>query len=322
MLVVVPTMSSSRNRVIRSGEPQLPYALAPLGEALPELSTGVFRPITFGCDEPQEVEAEPEPPTAPPSIPEEDALRMVGEARAEGVEEGRAQAWAEVAKVTGALAQALMSAASLRAQLMHEAEEDLLKLSVLIARKVMLRELSCDPGIMAGLVRGALEVASDREGIVVRLNPDEYQVVANCRDFEELLREDPRISLKADTAIGPAGCLIETVRGNIDAGVDAQLEEIFRRLCDEKSGRRNEEDDRPAAKDDDDPPPAKEAADRPPEREAADPCLSKEEAADRPLETEAADIAEVNGAGEPQLAEKAADPPAPPRPGRTKRPRI
>jgi flagellar assembly protein FliH len=228
-------MSSSK--IIRKGgEPQRPYTLEPLGGALPGLEPEGFRAIVLGGEEPQEVEAEPE--IAPPCIPEEEALRRIEEAHADGVKQGEEQARGELARVSQALAQALSSTAALRAQLMHEAEEDLLKLSVLIARKVMQREFACDPGIMAGLVRGALELVCDSGEIVVRLNPEEYTVVAECREFAELRNGKRSITLKGDPAIGRAGCLVETVRGNIDAGLDAQLEDILRRLTEEKSAHR------------------------------------------------------------------------------------
>lgn len=234
-------MSSSK--IIRKGvEPQLPFPLFPLGGTLPPLEQEGFRPVNLGCqDEPQlEPVQEPLPPAC---IPEEEALFRIREAHAEGVEQGRAEARAELSQAVGALVQALEATAALRPQLMHEAEEDLLRLSVLIARKVMLREFSCDPGILAGLVRGALELATEVGEIVVRLNADEYQVVAECPEFRELLSENRAVSLKADPTLPPAGCLVETARGNIDAGVDAQLEDILRRLCEEKSARREEPGD-------------------------------------------------------------------------------
>lgn len=234
---VVPKMSSSK--IIRKGgEPQRSYTLEPLGISLPSLEPEAFRAIRLGCEEPPELE--PELPEPPACIPEEEALRRIEQAHAEGLRIGEEQARAELAPVSEALAKALVGIGALRAQLLHEAEEDLLKLSVLIARKVMLREFACDPGILAGLVHGALELASDTGEIVVRLNPDEYAIYKDCPEFEELLSGKRSIRLKGDPAIGRAGCQVETARGNFDAGLDAQLDDILRRLTEEKSARREE----------------------------------------------------------------------------------
>jgi len=226
----------SLSKIIRrGGEPQQVYTLEPIGKTPPAAPQEDFRPIQLGGEEPAEVEQEEQ--AAPPSIPEEEAERRIQQAHADGLKKGRQQAEADFAKVSEALAQALLATGSLRAQLLHEAEEDLLKLSVLIARKVMMREFACDPGIMAALVHGAVELASDGAEIVVRLNPEEFTVVSQCREFEALSSDTRRVTLKGDPAVGRAGCIVETVRGNIDAGVDAQLDEIFRRLTEERTGR-------------------------------------------------------------------------------------
>ena len=233
---------SSYKIIRKSADFQQLYTLVPLGELVPAAGQEVFRPVQLGGEaKPAEAE-EPEPEAPPPCIPEEEAERRVQQAYMDGYRKGREQAEEDLAKVGEALAHGLLATGALREKLMHEAEDDLLKLSVLIARKVMLRELSLDPGIMAGLVYGAVELASDAGEIVVRLNPEEYAVVAYSQEMQMLSRDNKRVTLKEDPAVGPAGCLVETARGNIDAGVEAQLEEILRRLTEERNARREDGD--------------------------------------------------------------------------------
>lgn len=227
------------SRIIKGGEESpRPYVLEPLAEVLPVPDQELFRPVALGGgadrerEEPQEAEAPPVP-----SIPEEEALLRVAEAHAEGVREGREEARRELAGVSGALATALLETAELRGKLMQEAEEDLLKLSVAIARKVMQRELATDPRVLTGLVRGALEAASVSDEVVVRLNADQYPLVAECREFQELAGGERSVTFKGDPQLPYAGCLVETARGVTDAGLDAQLEEILRRLLEEKGAR-------------------------------------------------------------------------------------
>lgn len=231
----------SLSKIIKGDLGQRPFTLGPLGSLPSASGEEAFRPVQLGGEEPPELEEELPPP--PPCIPEEEALRRIQQAHADGVKKGHRQAEEDLAKVGEALAQALLATGSLRAQLMHEAEDDLLRLSVLIARKILMRELSCDPGILAGLVQGAVELATDEGEILIRLNPEEYAAVAFRPEFQALSGDKRRIALKGDPAIGPAGCVVETSRGNIDAGVEAQLEEIFRRLSEERNSHQEEEDD-------------------------------------------------------------------------------
>ena len=223
----------------KGGEPQKSYTLVPLGGELPQREPGGFRAIPLG-GELKDAEPEEEPCLPPPCIPEEEALRRIQQAHSDGAKEGSRQAEAALAKVSEALAQALLATGSLRARLLQESEEDLLKLSVLIARSIMLRELSLDPGILAGMVQGAVELASDGGEVLVRLHPDDYARVAGRPEFATVSGEKRRVTLKGDPAVVAAGCLVETVRGNIDAGLEAQLDEIYRRLFEEKNARRSE----------------------------------------------------------------------------------
>lgn len=233
-------MSSSK--IIRKGVDSQAFTLEPLGnELVPPPGQDVFRQVALAGEEPVPVEEE-EPEAPPVMVPEEEALRRIQQAHAEGMKKGRQQAEEDLAKVSEAMAQALLATGAVRGQLLHEAEEDLLKLSVMIARKVMMRELAMDPGLIANLVHGALELAADEGEIVVRLNPEEYQVVAYSPQFQALSRDRKRIVLREDPTLGPASCVVETVRGNIDAGFEAQLEEIMRRISEQRNARREDED--------------------------------------------------------------------------------
>jgi flagellar assembly protein FliH len=236
----VRTMSSSK--IIRKGgEPQTSFTLGPLGGELPKQEVCGFRAVQLGAED-QELEPEDlEPYQPPPCIPEEEALRRISQAHADGVKEGKKNAEAALAKVSEALGQALLATGSLRGRLMQESEEDLLKLSTLIARTVMLRQVACNPGILAQMVREAVELASDGSEVVVRLNPEDYAQMVQLPEFAGISGEKQRVSLKGDPAVPSAGCLVETARGNIDAGLESQLDEIYRRLCEEKCARRGEQ---------------------------------------------------------------------------------
>lgn len=227
-------MSSSR--ILRGGEPQS-FTLGPLGSQVVVPDPDQFRPVSLGFKEPEVDPEEVEEYQPPPCIPEEEALRRIQQAHADGMREGKHQAEESLSKVSEALAQALLATGSLRARAMQESEEDLLKLSVLIAKTILQRELSCDPWILASVVQGAVEAAADGGEVVVRLNPEDYQMVAQRPEFAVAPGEKRRVVLKEDPAIARAGCLVETARGTLDAGLESQLDEIYRRLCEEKCSR-------------------------------------------------------------------------------------
>src|SRR5579862_5346455 len=90
----------------------------------------------------------------------------------EGEAAGRARALAEVQPVLEQLAHTVADLAKLRPRLREQAEEDLVRLAVAIARRVVHRELTLDPQTITGLVKAALEQLAAGERIRLRVYPD------------------------------------------------------------------------------------------------------------------------------------------------------
>lgn len=180
---------------------------------------------------PQEQE---EPPGV--TMSEEELDRRLRESFNSGLQEGKNLAERGLVNVFRSLRSATEDVLALREKVLKDAEDDLLQLVVMIARKVILREITEDRSILVEVVRSATASLSDREEIIVHLNPDDLALVESGRD-ESLKRElsGPNMRLKADATVPTGNCQIDTEMGTIDARVEAQLEEIYRRMLEEKS---------------------------------------------------------------------------------------
>jgi flagellar assembly protein FliH len=151
------------------------------------------------------------------------------DARREGENAGRAQAAAQVQAVLEKLGRSIQEIADLRPKLRHQAEGDLLKLALAIARKVVHREISADPEVLGGLVRVAIEKVRIREIVRVRTNPQHQAVI---QQIVARLSAGAQIEIQADQRVPLGGVIVETERGDFDASVDVQLREIERGLAD------------------------------------------------------------------------------------------
>ncbi len=158
-----------------------------------------------------------------------DAARQEG--CAQGEREGRRAARAEMeAEMRAAVAQerARLCAAveQFRAAREHyfaEVEQEVVKLALAIAARVLHREAQIDPLLLTGAVRVALEKMADRTGVVVRVA--EMDVPAWEEAFaaaEEL--ERPRVT--GDARLERGECRLETRMGTVELGASVQLEEI------------------------------------------------------------------------------------------------
>src|SRR5581483_7318428 len=98
---------------------------------------------------------------------QEECDRLVRQARASGFAEGeaagRSQASSELQPVLQRLARSIDEMSHLRARLRREAEGDMVRLALAIARRVLRREMAIDPDAMHGLVLGALEKLQSQE---------------------------------------------------------------------------------------------------------------------------------------------------------------
>lgn len=141
----------------------------------------------------------------------------------------RAEAQAQLQPLLERVARACQELAALRPRLREQAEADLVRLAVAIARRVVRRELTIDPQAIRGLIQAALNELAVREVSRVRVHPEFAQMVRSL--LGEAGRENA-IEVLADPAMERGGVLFETAHGNLDASVETQLAEIERGLTD------------------------------------------------------------------------------------------
>jgi len=195
-------------------------SFAPLAEAVPK----VFGP--FGPPPPA---AAPEAAAAaPPPGPSAEEIERAFQA---GVERGRAEARAELETVGASFTHSLRELADFRTRSKERYERELLELALGVARKVVQEELAERPEIWLGMIRAAVKRAVDRERIVLRVPPP---LMAFLRGSLAALRaslEDVKdLELVEDPSLPAGGCVIESRSGEVDIGVETQLERSERAL--------------------------------------------------------------------------------------------
>lgn len=148
---------------------------------------------------------------------------------AEGEAGGRQHAAAQLQAALERLAETIEDIVRTKPRLRHEAEEDVVKLALAIARRILYRELATDPDAILGLVRAALDRLDGRDIPRVRVHPQDAPVVQ--RHFERT-SVPVKIEVCADAGLARGSAVFETPRGSFDASVDTQLNEIERGFAD------------------------------------------------------------------------------------------
>jgi flagellar assembly protein FliH len=157
--------------------------------------------------------------------------RGLAEGRDAAAAQERERLAREAAPLGDVLRAAARGVAERRAELLAEAERELLRLSVRIAEKIVKAEAASGPRVTLENVRRAAGLAVRRRELLIRVNPED---VAALETFlPELRRElvdlvDARI--EADPAVARGGAVVATPEGAVDARLRTQLDEIEREL--------------------------------------------------------------------------------------------
>jgi flagellar assembly protein FliH len=125
------------------------------------------------------------------------------------------------------LTETLEELTTVRAQMIHRTERQMVQLAIAIASRVVQREVSLDRDLLVAMARVALDRLGDTVNITVRLNPDDFEVTGAARAAQ---LTGSHVQVVADARISRGGCRVESDLGVMDAGIDAQLNEIARAL--------------------------------------------------------------------------------------------
>ncbi len=184
----------------------------------------------------------PAPAAGPAGAPGRDAglegriaelEKRIHQARQEGVREGEAaglrKATEQMEPALQRFAKTIEELAAVRSRFRREAEQDLVRLSLAVAKRILRREMAVDPAALLGLVKAALDQLDLRETHRLRMHPQDAPAI------EQRLRAlgiPQRLEVVGDPALERGAAVFETSRGEMDASVDTQLAEISRGLTD------------------------------------------------------------------------------------------
>lgn len=123
---------------------------------------------------------------------------------------------------------AVMELATERERVLSETAGQIAELAVMIARRVIGRELTLDPGIVRGLVREGISALGQHDRVLVRLG----EGFASSRDRleEDLRASESRLEVRFDPALEPYGCVVETELGQVDESIETRIKTLLAAL--------------------------------------------------------------------------------------------
>lgn len=139
-----------------------------------------------------------------------------------GFEAGATRAEAMLRRLAGSLEEL----GRLRTQMIQHTERQMVQLALVVARRILKREVAIDQDLVVAMARVALDRLGERAHATVRMNPEDL----NATGVAPTEWAGPHVTIVPDASLGRGQCQVESDFGFIDAGVDAQFEQIAQAL--------------------------------------------------------------------------------------------
>ncbi|MFO7839130.1 MAG: FliH/SctL family protein [Desulfosalsimonadaceae bacterium] len=153
------------------------------------------------------------------------------EGYAEGKKDGRSEVEKELHTAAQALAEGVEQVSRLRESLFSRSREDMVRLVMAVARRVIEAEVEKNEDIIVKTVNRTIDSAVEAEQYYIRVNPaDLEKVKENEPLFLAAMKGLENIQFIADEAISPGGCRAESRAGDVDATIESQMEKIEEHL--------------------------------------------------------------------------------------------
>lgn len=182
--------------------------------------------------EPGEDQAEPALVAGKSQVAAEELGRSFEHGRAIGMQEGRlaeheaqAEGRASLERETaGQMARAVERFDAERERYFHAVEQEVVRLALAIAARILRREAQMDPLLLTGAARVALGQLSESTQVRLKVPGAYYGLWKEAMEHLPNLAVRPEVIASEEMRLGD--CVLETELGTVDLGVRAQLSEI------------------------------------------------------------------------------------------------
>ncbi|MDY6791177.1 MAG: FliH/SctL family protein [Thermodesulfobacteriota bacterium] len=153
---------------------------------------------------------------------------------ARGEKAGIASGEKKFESVINSINKGLYELIKIRQHICLETEQEIVKLTMAIARKIVCHEIRVNKATVANVVKEAMNKVEGNETVKVKLSIKDFQFITNKKPvILDKITNIENVVFEMDESISDGGCLIETESGDIDSRVEKQfqaVEEAFKSI--------------------------------------------------------------------------------------------
>jgi len=153
--------------------------------------------------------------------------RVSDESYRKGFAEGAEFQKKEILPVLDAISTMTKMIPLIRKDIIAKTEEQIVRLSLAIAKKVINQEVTTNKEVILGVLKGVAKNISETEGMKIRLNPQDFRYIMEIKkDFLQSIEGVRNAVFEEDISIKRGGAVVETMFGEVDARLESQMKEI------------------------------------------------------------------------------------------------
>jgi flagellar assembly protein FliH len=221
-------MDSYKRKIIKAGEivdsgKSIPLSRSVKKVPLPHEATGKLKQ-NMSAEKAQTAQTPAEPTTA---LTQKQIKTISDEAYAKGFADGQKSQHKDVAAALESLAQVIKSIPSIKKNILEKGEEQMVRLAVAIAEKVIQQEVATRKDIIFSVLKNALKNIAETEGMKIRLNTQDFRYMMEVKkDFLQSFDGIRNVVFEEDPSVKRGGAVVETLFGEVDARLESQIKEI------------------------------------------------------------------------------------------------
>jgi flagellar assembly protein FliH len=155
-----------------------------------------------------------------------------------GLLQGIQQRYDEAAPLVMQISSVLSQLNSLRQVVRFQAEEELVKLAIQIAKNVVAEELKLNNSVIKNIVQVALHETEVEGKIYLFLHPEDYEFLINSKiDLESYLSDEQTLVLRQNAEMKPGSIYVESDEEIISRSVEGQFEKLEESLTEQLENR-------------------------------------------------------------------------------------
>jgi flagellar assembly protein FliH len=131
------------------------------------------------------------------------------------------------AKFRASTSKILKELEEIRENIYRDTEEEIVKLAVAIAEKIVGRQLDLNPATILDIAMAACSQAKDCKQVIIYVAPEHVEIMRASQDsLAAQLYKTNRLTIISDINIKSGGCRVETEQGCIDATVTTMFKQL------------------------------------------------------------------------------------------------